>query len=135
MDRPVIRGPYDIEAYVGTEFPEPSMTVQSEKDDADVNLIMERFTKHGVAPLQEKPPLFMDVSEMTDYRQVVEQVKLADEAFMELSAKDRASFGNDPAAFLDALMDPGRRSELQERGILAKDPPKAEEAPEPAKPA
>lgn len=97
---------------------EPTKTRQSEKDSADINVIVKRFAAQGVISLNSKPGLFLDVSEMGDYREAVEQVRQADEFFMQLSSAVRKRFDNDPAVFLDFVSNPENRDEMAKLGLL-----------------
>lgn len=96
---------------------------QSEKDQTDINRIVQRFDREGVlSHLNERVASFQDVSALSGgYREALHQVRAADEFFAQLPAKVRERFSNDPAGFLDALVDPGRRSELEELGVLEKE--------------
>lgn len=96
---------------------EKSLTSQSEADSADVNLIVSRFQKTGLLPGFGDPGQFLDVSQVPDYRGALEQVKLADAAFMQLDAKVRARFDNDPAQFLDFVSDPANGPEMVTLGL------------------
>lgn len=104
-----------------------SRTRQSEAKACDINVIMARYTKTGIIPVQMREAFYADVSEMTDYRQVVDRIKFASEFFMRQPAELRARFANDPAMFLDFVADPANRDELVELGLL---PKPGEEIPE-----
>lgn len=95
-----------------------SLTRQSEADACDVNLIMARYEKTGVLPSVGREAFFADVSEMGDYREALENVRRADEAFMSLPAKVRGRFGNDAAEFLDFCSDVENRAEMVEMGLI-----------------
>lgn len=111
---------------------EKTLTRDSEAKDCDVNVIMARYEKTGMLPVDNRQAFFADVSEMGDYRSALHQVKMADEFFMSLPAKVRSRFDNDPAAFLDFVSDPASRDEMVELGLLEK--PKASEGPAPGAP-
>lgn len=104
---------------------EKSMARQSEFESSDINAIMKRFEKTGVLPMDTRPALFQDVSEIGSYRDALETMRLAEEGFMALSPAIRDKFGNDPVAFLDFTSRPENFAELQAMGILeAPDTPK-----------
>lgn len=109
-----------------------SLTRQSEAKDCDVNVIMARYEKTGVIPVQSREAFYADVSEMGDYRTAVHQVKMAEEYFGSLPARVRSEFDNDPAAFLDFVSDPENRGKMVELGLLP--PETAEEVgPDPGR--
>ena len=81
-------------------------TKQSMKDECDVNGIIGRFAKTGLlTPVNKDPGIYVDVSEMGDYKESLQQVDMANEMFMQLPAVVRAKFQNDPAVFLDYTSD------------------------------
>jgi|SRR5579859_2431667 len=132
----VLRHPYNIEPYDGTVCEEVSLTKQSEAGDADINVILSRYEKTGIVPVDTREKLFIDVSQMENYQAVLEHVRTTEEFFMQLPAGVRSRFENSPSVFLDRVVDPAYRKELQEIGLLEADPPaEAPAAPagEPAK--
>lgn len=114
-----VRGPNDPVPDTRVYCPAETLTRQSMKDECDINIIMGRYLKTGVlSHVSRDNPVFADVSDLPDYRESVERVKSADALFNSLDAGVRAKFGNDTAAFLDAVMDPGREAELVALGVL-----------------
>lgn len=111
-----------------------SLTRQSEADAADINKIMARYEKTGVLPVSQREALFIDVSEMGDYRSAVEQVELVNEYFRQLPAKVRAEFDNEPARLLDFMSDPANEARARELGLVEKEEPSAGSVP-PVEPA
>lgn len=100
---------------------------QSMRDECDINMILARYAKTGLlTPVVTRPPMFVDVSEVGDYRQAVQNVESAQNLFMELPATTRARFANDPAQFLDFATDPANETEMIELGLL----PEPEKEPE-----
>lgn len=89
----------------GIKFDQPSRTLQSFKDDADINCIIARFENTGVLVDPTVPvsrtPQFGDFSEMPSYQEAQNVIVAANNAFNDLSAKIRERFGNDPAAYFD----------------------------------
>lgn len=100
-------------------FPE-SRTRQSEAAAADINTIVARYDKTGVLPQSAREGLFIDVSEMPDYRTSLHFIQKADDMFMQLPAHIRTKFDNDAATFLDWTSDPENRDEMIELGMLPK---------------
>lgn len=124
MSAPYFRTPYN-DKYVdpGINFldangePEKSLTVQSEKDNCDVNLIVEKFEKTGILPVMSQSPAYGDVSGAVDYQTAMNIVINAEKAFMSLDAKIRKEFDNNPGKFLDFIDDPQNADRLVEMGL------------------
>ena len=87
----------------GIKFVQPSQTLQSFKDDADINCIIARFENTGVLVDPTVPvsrtPQFGDFSDMPTYQEAQNVIVAANNAFNSLSSKIRERFGNDPAAY------------------------------------
>lgn len=96
----------------------PSLTRQSEAAHTDINVIMAQYARNGTLPVNVLQGRFEDVSAMVDYREALETVRQADEAFMELDAKVRSRFDNDPATFLEFFNTPGNEAELRDMGLM-----------------
>ena len=95
-------------------------TKQAFKDECDVNQIMARYEKTGlITHLAKKQPVYLDVSEVGDYRDALEHVEQTREFFMGFPAKVRAAFNNDPAEFLDSIHDPAKQDFLRELGLIS----------------
>lgn len=110
----------------------PSLTRSEFADECDINSIMARYEKTGVMPgqaLPNQPPMYLDLTEVPDYRSALEQVMEAQEAFMRLPAKARAEFDNDPAQFVQFAADPANIEQMRSWGLA----PPAPEAPGPMK--
>jgi len=104
----------------------PSRTRQHHKDACDINVIVAQYRRTGqLLHLQGGLPTYGDVSEVGDFRSVLERVRSAEAWFMKLPAKVRAAFENSPAAFMDAVEDPARQEELVRLGLLGEDRRKA----------
>lgn len=87
----------------GIIFKDPSATLQSFKDDADINCIIARYENTGVlvdptVPVSRTPE-FGDFSDMPDYQVAQNVIIAAKNAFDSLSSKIRERFNNDPAAY------------------------------------
>lgn len=89
----------------GITFEQPSQTLQSFKDDADINCIIARYENTGVLVDPTVPvsrtPQFGDFSDMPTYQEAQNVIVAASNAFSALSSKIRERFGNDPAAYFD----------------------------------
>nr|DAV37820.1 MAG TPA: Scaffold protein [Microviridae sp.] len=89
----------------GITFDQPSQTLQSFRDDADINCIIARYENTGVlvdptVPVSRTPD-FGDFSDMPDYQTAQNVIIAAKNAFDSLSSKVRERFNNDPAAYFD----------------------------------
>lgn len=98
----------------------PSLTVQDQREDADINVILKRFGITGELPTTSRVPLEgIDVDEVLDYRQCLDRVKQANAAFAAQPANVRNRFDNDPAKFVDFFMDDANREEAEKLGLVA----------------
>ena len=128
---------------VQTVNDEPSKTVQSQAHLADMSYIMERYGATGIIDgLNQTEMQFADVSEHTDYAQLMRTVAAAEEQFMKLPSKVREEFNHDVAKWLDAAHDAEKRQALVDAGVIDDvegSPPDPETgpagSPEPAVPA
>ncbi len=102
-------------------------TRQSERDKCNINTIMAKYEKTGILPIANRETFFADVTQVTDYRGALENVRIAQQAFRQLPATIRTRFDNDPALFLDFTADPENRDEMIEMGLIEK----PEETPPP----
>lgn len=117
-----------------------SLTQQNFKDDADINVLLERFRVTGVIPEGVRLPTFGDFSEVVDFRSAQDAVLRAKNAFMDVPAETRKRFDNDPQKFVEFCSDKANLSELREMGLapaeVVKDIPSVrviQDPPEPAK--
>lgn len=111
----------------GLECKDPSMTVQSEKVDADINTLVKRFGLVGTMPANPRVPMYGDFSNLTDYRSALEAIRQADASFMELTPEVRSRFLNSPQKLLEFCADERNREEAVKLGLL-----KAAVAPAPS---
>ena len=103
---------------------EPSMTQQSDKDDADINIIVSRFAKSGQLPAVQMEPLYADFTSAPDYRTAVELTNKANEAFYQIPARIRGQFDNNPQEFIAFALDPKNKDKMKEWGLTAPEQPK-----------
>lgn len=105
---------YDIDQEsleTGLECPEPTLTQQNFKEETDINTIVERFGVTGQMPENIKTPSYGDYTNIPDFQTALNQVVAAKEAFMELPAKVRARFENDPQQYLEFVETIGHSEE------------------------
>ena len=122
------RSAYDPEEehdHCGIVFTMPSLTVQDEKDEADINYIVNKYAdgQKGIATLdlgdssQYAYLQFGDATLPGDYSTALELVSGVREEFYSLPAKVRAKFGHDPMNFINQLNDPETLEYLQREGL------------------
>lgn len=103
-----------------------SRTQQEFAEEADINVLVERFGIRHV-PEGVRVPMYGDFTVVRDYRTALESLKLAEDSFMQMSAKVRARFENDPQKFLDFCADAGNKDEMRAMGLLVAPVPEAPE--------
>lgn len=101
---------------------DPSLAIQSQKDEADINTIVRNFGVTARMPFTGRLPQYGDFSGVDDYRSAIEAVRAAEAAFGQVPSEIRARFDNDPAAFADFCADRSNLMQLQEWGLAPKPP-------------
>lgn len=101
---------------------DPSLAVQSQKDEADINMIVRNFGVTGRVPVSVRLPQYGDFTGIDDYRSALEAVNAAENAFAEIPATIRAQFNHDPGAWADFAANPANLPQLRAWG-LAPTPP------------
>lgn len=119
-----IRVPYKFYPRVQIEFLQPSQTQQHFKDETDINVIMKKnpditqcqYVNHiGQAT-------YGDFSDVDEYRDAFDRVLEAQEQFLELPSEVRNRFMNDPAQFLEFVLNPKNGDELVKMGLAQSRP-------------
>lgn len=100
---------------------DPSLAVQSEADECDINTIVRRFGLTGVLPSGVRAPTYGDFTGVSDYREALEAIEAADESFYSMPADVRSRFQNDPARFVDFCSDPANLDEARRLGLAPPD--------------
>lgn len=100
--------------------PEKSLTQQSQANDADINTIVARAKRGQPLPVSRQQALYGDFTGIGDYRECVERINDAHDAFMTLGADTRLRFGNDPGALIDFLSKEENREEAIALGLIPK---------------
>ena len=117
---------YDVEqasneACIPVDKQGESLTVQSQTEDTDINVIMKRYGVTGKFPENPRPPEYGDFTGITDFRSAVEAVELARSQFMEFPAELRARFENDPQRVMEFLENPANFDEAAKFGLIKAD--------------
>lgn len=100
---------YDVEEASeasGFRSTDPSLTVQSQSEDADLNVMMKRFGVTGQFPQNARVPEYGDFEHITDFRSAIEAVRQAQSDFDAFPAEVRAYFQNNPQMMLDFVSNP-----------------------------
>lgn len=105
-----------------------TLTQQQYKEDCDVNVIMEKFMKTGQMPQTVAPMLEGDFSNLPSYQEALQTVIDANDMFMEIPAKIRLKFENDPQQLINYLADETNNEEAIKLGLKL---PKQTPAPDP----
>lgn len=80
---------------------EESRTVQSDAQEADINVIVARFGLTGMLPQNVRVPLEADFIDVYDFHTAMQSMRAAEESFAAMPANVRERFSNDPALFVD----------------------------------
>lgn len=98
---------------------EKSLTQQQYAAECDINNIMRKYETTGeFTHLTGKTGVYADFSEIKDYREMLDTVRYADEAFKALPAKMRQRFGEDPGQLLEFLQDRKNYDEAVQLGLI-----------------
>lgn len=87
-------------------------TIQSAKDECDLNVMVRRFGVTGVIMGIQPPPAMEEFGEIFDYQTAMNTIRKADESFAAMSAETRARFDNNAARFVKFCTD------LDDKGAL-----------------
>lgn len=95
------------------------LTEQAHKDQCDINLILEDYTRTGfMRHARENKGRYDDVSAV-DFQKAMETVANVKSMFEGLPSEIRKEFNGDPANFLNYVQNPENAKVLEQRGILA----------------
>lgn len=98
-----------------------SLTVQSDAEGTSIEEMIERYARTGNPDiLNQRVGTFADVSNVEDYLSCLNTINEANQAFMELPARVRDAFANDPANLIEAMNNPDNREALENLGIVVK---------------
>lgn len=119
--------PVEEHDHCGIEFTMPSLAVQDEKDETDINYIVNKYAdgQKGIMTLdlgdssQYAYLQFGDATLPGDYSTALELVSGVREEFYSLPAYVRAKFDHDPMNFISHLNDPPTLEYLQQQGLYS----------------
>lgn len=117
--------PAEEHDHCGIEFTMPSLTVQDEKEETDINFIVNKYAdgQKGIMTLdlgdssQYAYLQFGDATLPGDYSTALELVSGVREEFYSLPAYVRARFDHDPMNFINHLNDPATLEYLEQQGL------------------
>lgn len=109
----------------GIEFKDPSLAVQSQRDEADINNIVKAFGVTGRLPENIRVPSYGDFDGISDYREAIEAVRAAEMSFMQLPSDLRERLDHSPQRFLEYCTDPANLEEMRKLGLAVSGPPVA----------
>lgn len=95
----------------------PSLTIQSQAEEADINVLMHRYGITGRMPDNPRLPTYINLDEPLDFATALKYVDDAKEAFMEYPATLRAKFENNPQLFLEYTSNPANLEEMRSLGL------------------
>lgn len=93
--------------------------------DLDINVIMRRYPGGVPLPPAEHQGVFADVSQVDGLAEMLRRGDAARDAFMQLPAKVRSRFDNDPYLFLEFLGNDKNYDEAVSLGLVVKKEPPA----------
>lgn len=101
----------------GLKCLDKSMAQQHMADECNINKLVERFVVTGEMPQLQMPPMQGDFTAAPTYQESLNLMIEARESFMQLPAKIRSRFQNDPGQFVDFTSDPANSEELRKMGL------------------
>lgn len=115
-----------VSVETGLVCTEPSLAVQSQKDEADINNIVKAFGVTGRLPQGVRVPTFGDFDAVDDYREALEAIKAAEDSFAKMPSALRERLRNDPQLFVEWCADEANLPEMRKLGLAVPEVPKEE---------
>lgn len=119
------RNAYEREQHKGIMFKEPTMAQQQFKNECDVNVIIDRYTKTGVVPeelVNASAGVYGDFSSVGDYMEMQNKLIAARESFDSLPSNVRSRFNDNPAELIAFVSDGNNYEEAVKLGIVNRRP-------------
>lgn len=112
---------YIKRARVQLKCDDKSRTMQSEKQNCDINYILKKHAMQGIdihkENLEANAGRYGDFIAAPEYHDAMNQILDAQNSFMELPSDVRRTFENDPAQFLAFAQDPENFDQMVEMGL------------------
>lgn len=110
---------------------DPGFTVQSQRDEADINKIVQRLQKGANSVrINGKEPFYGDVSDISGLQEALIVVQKSNDLFLQYPAELREKFDNDPVKFVEFMENPDNLDEAIKLGLA--EPRPADQPPAPA---
>lgn len=114
---PFNHDPNEFSDSFGLRCDDVSLAVQSERDECDINVLVERFGVTGSFPVPAYLPTFQDFEGIFDYQSAQNALIEAEKSFLALPARIRERFNNTPHRFVEFCSDPSNLEELYDLGL------------------
>lgn len=101
----------------GLECYDLSRTQQSQKDEADINMIVKRFGLTGQLPSNVRAPTFGDFDQVNDFQTAMNVIVEAERSFMKMPAEVRSRFNHSPQLFVEFCSDEKNLPEMRKLGL------------------
>lgn len=95
-------------------------TQQQFKEETDINTIVDKFLASGEMPPTTPFPTEQDFTETFDFQTSMNVMVKANESFMQLNAKARARFQNDPQQFMEFMHNAENQEEAIRLGLATR---------------
>lgn len=102
---------------VGFDTGTESLVVQSQADEADINVLVKRFRITGMVPTSVKVPTFGDFTGVNDFRTAMDAITSARDSFNAMTADVRRRFDNDPQRFVEFCSQKKNLDEMRKMGL------------------
>ena len=94
------------------------LTEQSHKNECDINIILDHYTRTGFMKHAKQNEGLYDDFTSADFQRSMEVVANVKSLFEGLPSEVRKEFNQDPVNFLNYVQDPKNHESLAKRGIL-----------------
>lgn len=101
----------------GLACTDPSLAIQSQKDESDINTIVRNFGVTGKYPTPVRIPSYGDFTEIGSYQECIEAARAAEAEFLKIPAELRARLENNPQRFLEYVGNPANLEEMRKLGL------------------
>lgn len=127
IEPPFVRNPFNYDTVEASnasslECRDEHKTQQQFAEESDINFIADRYGLTGELPTILEAPSFSDYSEIFDFQTANNIIVKAKNDFMQLPAKIRTRFQNDPQQYLTFMEDPENTDEAIKLGLANKRP-------------
>lgn len=124
----IVLNPFTIDpdehsAKFGLVCNDPSLTVQADVQQADINFIVKQFGLTHELPYGRAIPIFDDYSDIpNDFHAAQQYIQESEDLFMLMPADIRSRFDNDAGRFVSFVSDASNYDEAIKFGLVPKRP-------------